>query len=229
MKQLSALTFDLDDTLWDNRPVLMAAEQTLYDWLCLHYPRIKLRYSLEDMWGLRQELLQQNPELRHDITALRKNSLRIVAQTSAYDDSLVEPAFAVFLDARHRVTLYSDVEPALRRLRSAGYCLGTLTNGNADVGRLGLGHLFDFSLSAASTGKAKPHPRMFEEACRHAHVCAAELAHIGDEPGTDVAGAQNAGVTAIWMNRQGVEADPGIHDHAEVRNMTELLTLLGVN
>ena len=229
MKQLSALTFDLDDTLWDNRPVLMAAEQTLYDWLCLHYPRIKLHYSLEDMWGLRRELLQLNPELRHDVTALRKNSLRVVAQTSAYDDSLVEPAFAVFLDARHRVTLYSDVEPALRRLRSAGYCLGTLTNGNADVGRLGLGHLFDFSLSAASSGKAKPHPRMFEEACRRAHVGAAELAHIGDEPGTDVAGAQNAGVTAIWMNRQGVQADPGIHDHAEVRNMTELLTLLGLS
>lgn len=229
MKHLSALTFDLDDTLWDNRPVLMAAEQTVYDWLCLHYPRIKLRYSLEDMWSLRQSLLQQNPELRHDVTALRKNSLGIVAQTTGYDDSLVEPAFAVFLDARHRVTLYSDVEPALRRLRSAGYCLGTLTNGNADVGRLGLGQLFDFSLSAASTGKAKPHPRMFEEACRRAHVGAAELAHIGDEPGTDLAGAQNAGVTVIWMNRQGVAAEPGIPVHAEVRNMTQLLTLLGLN
>ena len=229
MKHLSALTFDLDDTLWDNRPVLMKAEQTVYDWLCLHYPRIKLRYSLKDMWSLRQVLLQQNPDLRNDVTALRKNSLRIVAQTSGYDDNLVEPAFAIFLDARHRVTLYSDVEPALRRLRSAGYCLGTLTNGNADVQRLGLGQLFDFSLSAASTGKAKPHPRMFEEACRRAHVGAAELAHIGDEPGTDLAGAQNAGVTVIWMNRQGVAADPGIHVHAEVRNMTQLLALLDLD
>ena len=229
MKHLRALTFDLDDTLWDNRPVLMQAEQTVYDWLCLHYPRIKLRYSPGDMRGLRQALLQKKPELRNDVTALRKDSLRIVAQNSGYDDSLVEPAFAVFLDARHRVTLYNDVEPALRRLRSAGYCLGTLTNGNADVGRLGLAQLFDFSLSAASTGKAKPHPRMFEEACRRAHVDAAELAHIGDEPGTDLAGAQNADVTAIWMNRQGVAAAPGIHVHAEVRNMTQLLSLLGLN
>ena len=229
MKHIRALTFDLDDTLWDNRPVLMQAEQTVYDWLCLHYPRIKLRYSLEDMRGLRQELLQKKPELRDDVTALRKNSLRIVAQNSGYDDSLVEPAFTAFLDARHRVTLYNDVEPALRRLRSAGYCLGTLTNGNADVGRLGLAQLFDFSLSAASTGKAKPHPRMFEEACLRAHVDAAELAHIGDEPGTDLAGAQNADVTAIWMNRQGVAAVPGINVHAEVRNMTQLLNLLGLN
>ena len=43
IKQLRALTFDLDDTLWDNRPVLMAAEQTLYDWLGQHYPRINAR------------------------------------------------------------------------------------------------------------------------------------------------------------------------------------------
>jgi len=229
MKHLRALTFDLDDTLWDNRPVLMAAEQSLYDWLGRHYPRIKARYSLKGMRTLRQDLLQQNPELHHDVTTLRKISLRVAAESAGYDHSLVEPAFAVFLEARHRVTLYGDVLPALRTLRSAGYCLGTLTNGNADVQRLGLGQLFDFSLSAASTGKAKPHPRMFQEACRRAHVTTAQLAHIGDEPGTDLAGAQNAGVTVIRMNRRGQPSDPAVVHHAEIRNTTELLTLLGLN
>ena len=229
IKQLRALTFDLDDTLWDNRPVLMAAEQTLYHWLGEHYPRINARHSLEGLRKLNRILLQRNPELRHNVTKLRKNSLRIAAESVGYDHRLVEPAFAVFLEARHQVTLYTDVVPALRRLRSTGYCLGTLTNGNADVQRLGLGHLFDFSLSAVSTGKAKPHPRMFEEACRRAQVAAARLAHIGDEPGTDLAGAQLAGVTVIWMNRRGQPADPGVVHHAEVRNMTELLTLLGLN
>ncbi len=229
MKHLRALTFDLDDTLWDNGPVLLAAEQALYDWLGRHYPRISTLFSLADMRELRQRLLQGNPELRHDVTTLRKTSLRFVADSAGYDHDLVEPAFAVFLEARHRVIPYSDVLPALRRLRRAGYCLGTLTNGNADVQRLGLGELFDFSLSAASTGKAKPHPRMFEEACRHARVSPSQLAHIGDEPGTDLAGAESAGVTVIWMNRRGQPADPSVSHHAEVRNMTELLNLLGLN
>jgi 2-haloalkanoic acid dehalogenase type II len=229
LKHLSALTFDLDDTLWDNRPVLMTAERVLYDWLCQHYPRIKQRYRLEDMWSLRQDLLLRNPELHHDVTTLRKESLRIAAQSSGYDNSLVEPAFAVFIEARHRITLYSDVEPALHKLRNAGYSLGTITNGNADVERLGLGQLFDFSLSASSTGKSKPHPHMFEEACRRAHVSTAELAHIGDEAGTDLAGAHNAGVTAIWMNRQAQPAEAGVVYHAEVRSMAELLVLLGLN
>ncbi len=229
MKHLRALTFDLDDTLWDNRPVLMAAEQTLYDWLVRHYPRIEAHYSPESMRDLRQQLLQRNPELIHNINSLRRAALRAVAESAGYDHSLVEPAFAVFLEARHQVTPYSDVVPALRKLRSAGYCLGSLTNGNADVRRLGLGHLFDFSLSAASVGQAKPHPRMFEEACRCARVAAAQLAHIGDEPGTDLAGAQAAGVTVIWMNRRGQPAEPGVSHHAEVRDMKELLGLLGLS
>jgi putative hydrolase of the HAD superfamily len=229
VKRIRALTFDLDDTLWDNRPVLMAAEQTLYDWLCRHYPRISLHYRLEDMWRLRQDLLQQDPELRNDVTALRKRSLRVAAESAGYDQRLVEPAFAVFLEARHQVTLYSDVVPALQKLRNAGYCLGSLTNGNADVQRLGLGHLFDFSLTAAAIGKAKPHPRMFREACRCARVNAAELAHIGDEPGTDIAGAQNAGVTAVWMNRRGLQSSPGIVCHAEISGMKGLLNFLELN
>ena len=229
MKHIRALTFDLDDTLWDNRTVLMAAEQSLYDWLGTHYPRITLHYSPRDMWKLRQDLLQQDPGLRDDVTALRKTALRIAAGTAGYDNSLVEPAFAVFLEARHRVTLYDDVMPAMQRLRDAGYCLGSITNGNADVQRLGLGQLFDFSLSAAAVGKAKPHPRIFEEACRRALVEATELAHVGDEPGTDLAGAHSAGVAAIWMNRQGLPADPDIICHAEVTGMQELLVLLGLD
>jgi 2-haloalkanoic acid dehalogenase type II len=226
---IRALTFDLDDTLWDNRPVLRGAEQALYDWLAEHYPRITRYCSLGAMQELRRDLLQGSPELRHDVNTLRKRSLRIAAESAGYDHSLVEPAFAVFLEARHRVTLYSDVVPALRSLREAGYCLGTLTNGNADVERLGLGHLFDFSLSAASTGRAKPHPRMFEEACRRARVEPAQLAHVGDEAETDLAGAQAAGVTVIWMNRGGQLPEPGLPHHAQVRDMTELLALLGLD
>lgn len=59
MKHIRTLTFDLDDTLWDNRPVLMAAEQALYDWLGRHYPRIKARYTLEGMRNRRQARLSE--------------------------------------------------------------------------------------------------------------------------------------------------------------------------
>ncbi len=229
MQDVCALTFDLDDTLWDNRPVLMAAERTLYDWLVQHYPDIGQHYRIEDMLLLRQQLLQQDPELRNDVSQLRKHSLRIAAHTAGYDDSLVEPAFAVFLEARHRITPYRDVAPTLRKLRRAGYRLGSLTNGNTDIHRVSLGPLFDFSLTAATVGKAKPHPRMFEEACRRAGVKPAQLAHVGDEAETDLAGARNAGVCAIWMNRLDQPPSHAENHHAVVHNMAELLELFGLD
>jgi 2-haloalkanoic acid dehalogenase type II len=227
MDHIRTLTFDLDDTLWDNRPVLMAAERILYEWLLRHYPRIGEHYTLEALRELRIDLAGRRPELRHHMTALRKLSLAIAAAAAGYGDELVERAFTIFLEARHRVTPYDDVIPALQRLRDAGYCLGSLTNGNADVGRLGIGHLFHFSLSAETVGYPKPHPRIFELACRTAGVEPAELAHVGDEPATDLAGARAAGLTVIWMNRLKQPADPDVTPHAEVSDMAELLALLG--
>ena len=57
MLQIRALTFDLDDTLWDNRPVMLAAEQALYDWWSDNYPRIGRPYTLEELTGLRRDLM----------------------------------------------------------------------------------------------------------------------------------------------------------------------------
>ncbi len=226
---IQALTFDLDDTLWDNRPVLMAAEQEFYDWLVMHYPRIGMRYTLEALREIRIELVQQNPELGHKMTELRKASLRLIADSVGYDHSLVEPAFAVFLEARHRITIFDDVVPVLKVFKQAGYRMGSMTNGNADVNRLGIGQLFDFTLTAESVGKGKPHPSMFEEACRHASVKSNQLAHIGDDPATDLIGGLTAGVRVIWMNRQGQPRSPGISLDAEVHSMTDLLPLFDLS
>ena len=207
----------------------MTAEKTLHDWLVDHYPRLTERYSLEDMCRMRIDLLRRQPYLRNAITELRIQSLKQVARSVGYSDDLAEDAFAVFMEARHRVTLYDDVTPALQSLRKAGYQLGSLTNGNADVHRLGIADLFDFSLTAESVGRAKPHPRLFEEACRQSGVLPTELAHVGDEAGTDLAGGLAAGVNVIWMNRLVQPATAGITPHAEIRDMAGLLAMLGLD
>ena len=225
MQQIKALTFDLDDTLWDNRPVLQAAEQTLYDWLLRHYPRIGQRYTVEELRELRMDLARRHTALGQNMTELRKTSLRLAADIVGYDHSLVEPAFEVFIQARHRITLYDDVVPSLTAFKQAGYLVASMTNGNADVERLGLGHLFDFSLSAESIGKSKPNPEIFAAACRHADVEPNQLAHIGDDPTTDLIGGQSAGVKVIWMNRLRQPRTQEIACDAEVHNMGDLLAL----
>jgi putative hydrolase of the HAD superfamily len=227
MKGIRALTFDLDDTLWDNRPVLLAAEQSLFDWLVRHYPRFGDHFTVERMRAMRMELAQRDPHLRYRMTELRKRSLAEAAGIAGYGEALVAPAFEFFLRARHRITPYRDVVPALQRLRAAGYLLGTLTNGNADVHRLGLGHLFHFTVAAEDIGHPKPEPEIFAAACRLAGVSAAELAHVGDEFATDIDGARAAGSAAIWMNRLDHPEPDDSRADATVRDMQELLRLMG--
>lgn len=224
-RKIRAISFDLDDTLWDNRPVLYAAEQTLFDWLVKHYPRIGELHDVVSFRQMRLALAEQRPDLRHHMTRLRKVSLQLLAEAAGYDDSLVDPAFQVFIEARHQITLYDDVIPALQSLRKSGYLLGALSNGNADVRRLDMGDLFDFIINAEDAGAAKPDSAMFTMACRQIGIQANELAHVGDEHETDIAGAINAGAVAVWMNRLGQEIPQSPQHHFEVKDMPELLAL----
>lgn len=195
-----AITFDLDFTLWDLEGVIHRAEMLQYQFLCQHYPEVGRRYSAEAFQALRFRLHEQRPDLRYNVTLLRQEALRTVAIECGYDESLVKQAFQVFLDARHDVNLYDDTVPLLERLHGR-YVLGVITNGNADVRRLGLGGYFDFTLSPMEVGAAKPDRLIFEAACNRAGFEPGEIVHIGDDPEADVIGAAGYGMVAVWLNR----------------------------
>lgn len=198
--QLRAICFDLDDTLWPLGPTIQKAEQTLYHWLAENYPRIVEQFSIQQLANFRHHLLEEYPQLHHDLASLRKLSLARVALHVGYDDCLVDPAFEVFQQARHQVVLFHDVLPVLEKLHEQ-YILCALTNGTADVQRLGLGHLFDLALSAKDVGAAKPHPALFLAACEFVHAPPSQLMHVGDDLEKDVYGALAVGMHAVWINR----------------------------
>ncbi|MCY1561434.1 noncanonical pyrimidine nucleotidase, YjjG family [compost metagenome] len=50
--------------------------------------------------------------------------------------------------------------------------------------------------------------------------------HIGDHPGDDIAGAQQAGLRAVWFNPTGKPWDADHAPDAEIRSLTELPGLL---
>ncbi len=195
-----AITFDLDFTLWDLEGVLHRAEELQYRFLAEHYPEVARRYTHRALQALRFTLYEERADLRYNVTELRKAALRRVAGECGYDEAMVEQAFEVFLDARHEVKLYEDVEPLLARLHGR-YVLGVITNGNADIRRFGIGQYFDFALTPMDIGAAKPDRAIFEAACRHAGVEPAEVAHVGDDPEADVIGAASFGMQAVWLNR----------------------------
>ncbi|HQX24060.1 MAG TPA: HAD family hydrolase [Pseudomonadota bacterium] len=199
---IRALTLDLDDTLWPIEPVVLRAEAELDAWLAQHCPEVAAAWPIEAMRALRTRVHADNPELAHDFTALRKLSLAHVFEPFGHGEELVERAFEVFYAARNRVELYPDAGPALQRL-AGRFPIASLSNGNADLHRIGLGEYFVATVTARTVGVGKPHPRIFERAVACLGLPAAQVAHVGDDPLLDVQGAQRAGLVAVWLNRSG--------------------------
>lgn len=200
---IRALTLDLDDTLWPIEPVVLRAEAELDAWLARHCPEVAAAWPIEAMRELRTRVHADNPQLAHDFTALRKLSLAHVFEPFGHGDELVERAFEVFYAARNRVELYPDAGPALQQL-AGRFPIASLSNGNADLHRIGLGEYFVATVTARAVGVGKPHPRIFERAVACLGLPAAQVAHVGDDPLLDVQGAQRAGLVAVWLNRGGV-------------------------
>ena len=199
LSDVRAIAFDLDNTLWDVEPVLERAEQRLAAWLQQHCPRMTL--SRAEMRAERELLAQREPHNAHDVTYLRVATLSAHARAHGYDEQLAEQAFEVFLAARNEVDIFPDVAPALARLRQR-YALASLSNGNADLSRIGLGHLFSVSLNARQIGAAKPEPRCFAHLAQELRLPAAAIAYVGEDPQLDVAAARAAGLRTVWMNRR---------------------------
>lgn len=195
-----ALAFDLDNTLWDIEPVMLRAERALHDWLAANYPRVTAHHTIESMRERRLQVATRRPELAHDFTALRKLALGEHAEEAGYPVAMVEEAFEHFYRERNRVDLFDDVVPSLERLRRE-YRLLALTNGNADLHRIGIGHYFELILTARSVGHAKPDARIFAALLTGAALTPTEVLYVGDEPLSDVEGPRNAGIDAVWINR----------------------------
>jgi putative hydrolase of the HAD superfamily len=201
------LSFDLDDTLWPVAPVIAAAEIELLSWLRARYPRTVSGHDIESMRALRAGVSERFPERGHDLTFLRHRALKDLFGAAGHAESLADEAFEVFFAARNRVEFYDDVRPSLIRLRSR-YRLFALSNGNADLQRCGIADLFAGHVTASAAGAAKPDARIFAKLAQMAGVEAHQVLHIGDDPLADVVGATQAGMQAVWLNRDAREWPP---------------------
>ena len=196
-----AILFDLDDTLWPIGPVIVQAEMTLHAWLAQHAPGVAQRFDIDALRRHRLDLLARQPQLRLDLGALRRAGLLSAFEQAGEDSAKVEAAMTHFFAARNAVTPYADVLPGLLHLKDR-MLLGTISNGNADLEAIGLAHHFKVSLAAGQFGSAKPDAAIFHAACRALGVAPHEAVYVGDDLLLDVAGAQGAGLRAVWLRRE---------------------------
>ena len=225
---IKAITFDLDDTLWNNIPVLIKAERDVIEWLLTHFPNINdhhdISTTINEFRDFKDQIKQANPALTHQVTNLRKVSLEQFLINADYSEKASEganQAMEVFLTARHQVDYFDYVEAVLAELNQQ-YTLGVLTNGNVNIRRLSIGDYFDFAFCADELNTSKPDPVFFQAGIQAAKVLPEEIAHVGDHPEYDVIGAKEVGLKAIWFNPEQASWDYHIKPDAVISCISEL-------
>ena len=129
---------------------------------------------------------------------------------------------------------FPDARDVLVCLRERGYKLGLLSNTwwaaewhNADLAAHGLAGLLDELVYTSDLPHSKPHPFVFAEVCRRVGVPAAACVMVGDRLLDDIAGAQAAGLRAVWRENTSPFPRPtGITPTATIASLSALPALL---
>ncbi|WP_299980489.1 HAD family hydrolase [uncultured Pseudoteredinibacter sp.] len=207
MPDIKLICFDLDDTLWSTKQVMMEAEKQAFTLLSQNATVIAEHYDMMSLFQARvkkwKQLTASHPQLKYQISQLRRQSLSLVLQDHNFSqsgaDQLSDEIFQCFMHWRHKPIYFEHAEETLAQL-SEQYQLAAITNGNACSKRLGLDKYFTLHISAEDLGIGKPEPEPFVHTLKHFNVKAEEALHIGDNPSDDVLGARQAGLYTIWYN-----------------------------
>lgn len=234
---LKVLTFDLDDTLWDNAGVMERTEHGHFDWLVASlaaWQRARSetptpKIQLDEYRQRRMALGQQQWARRGDFSWLRERTLITLLEESGLSPCAARLwaalAMARFHALRLQVTPFEGVDAMLERL-SRHYRLGSITNGNVAFRRLALSRHFEYCIAAGEILAPKPDPRAFLTMLERLGAKPAEALHIGDSWQEDVLPALGLGMQAIWIAPAEAETFPLPDGVTRLTNVRELASLL---
>ena len=122
-------------------------------------------------------------------------------------DAPAEVGANAYRDLHAQADLYPDARPAVEMLAHAAGArqLAVLSDTDHDFLDASLrrnGLQFDAVVSSEELRVYKPHVSIFHETCARLGVAPEDALYVGDSPWADVAGARNAGLRAVWLNRR---------------------------
>lgn len=230
-RQPRIISFDLDDTLYDNHPYIVKANDALGEYLVTALDHIELTSA--DFAHARQQALTEHPNMSSDVALTRRRALfhLVVAagKSPKEAEQIADEGYEIFYFHRSNFRVDEAVLSALASLQPHFRLFG-ITNGNANVEKLGLDTVLETTLHASIDHRAKPFPDMFHKVCDIAKVAPYELLHVGDGLVNDVYGAINAGAQAAWhaCNRpMNLNKEPVLElPHCILDQLSDLLQLV---
>lgn len=217
-----AISFDLDDTLYNNRPVMLAIEKQMVEYFAHQLADFASQTNTvfnRQFWSsFRNKAIQTDPELTHDVVFLRLETYRLGLISLGLNDDEANKEAQAALD--YFITLRSDfsvpeTSKQLLAYLSQYYPLVAISNGNVDTKALGIDHYFQYIYHAGfqknvsnivktTLLKQKPAADMFSLVCQKLTIKPEHLLHVGDCGFADIHGALNAGCQTAWLPHYGV-------------------------
>jgi putative hydrolase of the HAD superfamily len=141
-------------------------------------------------------------------------------------DGYFDELFAHFARAESWV-LYPDAGEVLRALSQRGLTLAVVSNFDSrliDILQgLGVADRFDGIFVSSAMGYAKPDRRIFDAILNARRLVPEQVLHVGDSIANDIAGAANAGIKGILIDRKGACETAGITRVASLKEILEHL------
>lgn len=223
------MTFDLDDTLYDNWPYIIEAEKGLLNFIAQQYTDSS-HLTRDDWQAYKRQALRNDPALFSDMGDLRRVVLSKGLEASGYSGNTLKNAVQTCYDwfyFERSNFLVGEAQCKLLAALAERIPLVAITNGNVNTEQIGIDSYFQKTLKASRARPMKPHPHMFNEAANFLNLSRASILHVGDNLEKDVLGATNAGFSSAWhacdrpMNIQKEAID--VLPHVEIQQLEELL------
>jgi putative hydrolase of the HAD superfamily len=239
LTEIKAISFDLDDTLYSNKPVMQAIEKKMIAYfsdlpiLQKFMPNQHKLLNANFWYQFRKQAILKQPDLAHDVVQVRLVSYQLgfislglaadVAQQQA------QAALDYFIELRSDFTVPEQSKKLLAKL-SEKFPLVAISNGNVDTKTLGLSHYFQHIYHAGwqvdgSLLKQKPASDMFTLACQQLDIKPSELLHVGDCGRADIQGALRAGCQTAWISCYDVGMPITVLPHIELNKLNLLQQL----
>ena len=159
MNEITTISFDADDTLWDFEGVMRHALGCALDELHRLVPSTPDSLAIETLIAIRNQVAEEQKDRRVTHEAIRLEAFRRTLQFIGMpNEDLAVHLNTLYLKHRFEdIQFFDDVHPTLNALRGR-YVMGVLSNGNTYPDRCGLGNYFQFVVLAQDYGIRKPDP-----------------------------------------------------------------------
>lgn len=122
---------------------------------------------------------------------------------------------------------YDLVKSLKGRVRQYVVTNGTKVAQDRKLSRSGLDQLFDGIFISDVIGHEKPTMGFFDYVFAHIEPCdRREMLIVGDSLTSDIKGGNNAGISTVWYNPEGLANTKGVAVDYEIRDLREILAIL---